>query len=109
MPSPLLHEGILYFLKTNPGCSPPFDAKTGKPHYQVQRIDGVPNVFASPVAAAGKIFVVGREGATAVIKPGPTFEMHRHQHARRSLRCVAGAGRREMYLRGAKYSVLPGN
>jgi outer membrane protein assembly factor BamB len=74
VPSPLVYQGIVYFLKTNNGLLTAVDAKTGKPHYQVQRIEGVPNVFASPVAAAGKIFIVGREGATAVIKPGPAYE-----------------------------------
>jgi hypothetical protein len=34
-----------------------FDAKTGTPHYQLQRLDGVPNVFASPVGAAGRVYI----------------------------------------------------
>ena len=45
VPSPLLHDGIIYFLKTNSGVLSAFDAKTGKPHYQIQRLEGVPNVF----------------------------------------------------------------
>jgi outer membrane protein assembly factor BamB len=102
VPSPLWYEGILYFLKTNNGLLTAVDAKTGKPHYQAQRIEGVPNVFASPVAAAGKIFVVGREGATAVIKPGPTLQVVAtntlDDHFDASPALVAG----EMYLRGVK-------
>ena len=39
-----------------------FDAKTGKPHYQLQRLEGVPNVFASPVGAAGRVYIAGRRG-----------------------------------------------
>ena len=62
MPSPLLYDGMLYFLKSNNGLLSAFDAKTGKPHYQVQRIEGVPNVFASPVGAAGRSFIVGQQG-----------------------------------------------
>ena len=53
VPSPVLTDGMLYFLKTNSGILSAFDAKTGKPHFQNQRLDGVPNVFASPVAARG--------------------------------------------------------
>jgi outer membrane protein assembly factor BamB len=102
VPSPLLYEGILYFLKTNNGLLTAVDAKTGKPHYQAQRIEGVPNVFASPVAAAGKIFVVGRDGATAVIKPGPTLQVVAtntlDDHFDASPALVGG----EMYLRGVK-------
>jgi outer membrane protein assembly factor BamB len=74
VPSPVLVDGIVYFLKTNSGILSAFDAKTGKPHYQNQRLDAVPNVFSSPVAAAGRIYITGREGTTVVIKAGPTFE-----------------------------------
>jgi outer membrane protein assembly factor BamB len=75
VPSPLLYDGILYFLKSNNGILTALDAKTGKPHYSQQRLDGVPNVFASPVGARGRIYLPGREGATAVIKSGPSFEV----------------------------------
>jgi outer membrane protein assembly factor BamB len=74
VPSPLLYDGILYFLKTNSGILSAFDAATGKPHYQLQRLDGVPNVFASPVGARGRIYLPGREGVTMVVKHGPNFE-----------------------------------
>jgi outer membrane protein assembly factor BamB len=102
VPSPLLYEGILYFLKTNNGLLTAVDAKTGKPHYQAQRLAAVPNVFASPVAAAGRIYIVGREGTTAVIKPGPTLEVvgasTLDDHFDASPALVDG----EMYLRGVK-------
>jgi hypothetical protein len=35
----------------------------------------VPNVFASPVAARGKVYIPGREGTTLVIRSGSTFEV----------------------------------
>ena len=75
VPSPLLYDGVLYFLKTNSGILSAFDAKTGKPHYQLQRLDGVPNVFASPVGAQGRVYLPGREGVTMVIKQGPRYEV----------------------------------
>jgi outer membrane protein assembly factor BamB len=103
VPSPLLHDGIIYFLKTNSGVLSAFDAKSGKPHYQVQRLEGVPNVFSSPVAAAGKIFIVGREGTTAVLKPGATFEMIRTNTLEDHFDASPALVEKEMYLRGAKY------
>ena len=75
VPSPLLYDGILYFLKGNTGVLSVFDVKTGKPHYALQRIDATPNVFASPVGADGRVYVVGRDGATVVLKHGPTYEV----------------------------------
>jgi outer membrane protein assembly factor BamB len=75
VPSPLLYDGVLYFLKTNSGLLSAFDAKTGKPHYQLQRLEGVPNVFASPVGARGRVYLPGREGVTLVIRHGPKYEV----------------------------------
>jgi outer membrane protein assembly factor BamB len=57
VPSPLLYNGILYLLKTNSGILSAFDAKSGKPHYQAQRLDGVGEVFSSPVGAAGRVYI----------------------------------------------------
>jgi outer membrane protein assembly factor BamB len=75
VPSPLLYDGVLYFLKTNNGILSVMDAKTGTPHYTLQRLEATPNVFASPVGASGRVYIVGRDGATLVLKHGPTFEV----------------------------------
>jgi len=75
VPSPLLYDGLLYMLKSNNGILSVFDAKTGAPHYLTQRLDAVPNVFASPVGAAGRVYIPGREGDTLVLRHGPTFEV----------------------------------
>ena len=52
-----------------------FDAPTGKPHYANQRLDAVPNVFASPVGAAGRVYIPGREGATLRVRGSSTQEI----------------------------------
>jgi outer membrane protein assembly factor BamB len=75
VPSPLLYDGILYILKSNNGVLSAFDGKTGKPHYQLQRLAKAPNVFASPVGAAGRVYIPGREGTVVVLKHGPSFEV----------------------------------
>jgi outer membrane protein assembly factor BamB len=75
VPSPLLFDGILYILKTNNGLVSAFDAKSGTPLYQLQRLEKAPNVFASPVGAAGRVYVAGRDGTTVVLRHGKTFEV----------------------------------
>ena len=35
----------------------------------------MPNVFASPVGARGRVYLAGREGVTIVIRHGPAFEV----------------------------------
>ncbi len=75
VPSPLLYDDFLYILKRNNGILSVFDAKTGTPHYQLQRLAEVPNIFASPVGASGRVYIPGRDGTTLVIRHGGTFEV----------------------------------
>jgi outer membrane protein assembly factor BamB len=75
VPSPLLYEGTLYFLKSNNGLLSAFEAATGKPLYQAQRLEAAPSVFASPVAAAGRVYVLGQQGTAVVLKHGPALEI----------------------------------
>ncbi len=103
MPSPLVTGGVLYFLKTNSGILSAFDAKTGKPLYQNQRLEGVPNVFASPVAAAGRVYFAGREGATAVIRAGASYEHLATNVLDDAFDASPALVDNEIYLRGLKY------
>lgn len=103
VPSPLLYDGVLYILKTNNGLLSAFDAKTGTPHYQVQRIEGAPNVFASPVGAAGRVYIPGRDGTTVVIKHGPAFEVVAQNTLDDGFDASPALVDREMYLRGYRY------
>jgi outer membrane protein assembly factor BamB len=103
VPSPLLLDGILYFLKTNSGILSAFDVKTGKPHYQNQRLEGVPNVFASPVAAAGRVYIPGREGTTAVVKAGATFEQLATNVLDDAFDASPALVENTIYLRGLKH------
>jgi outer membrane protein assembly factor BamB len=103
VPSPLLYDGILYLLKTNSGILSAYDAKTGKPHYQLQRLDNVPNVFASPVGARGRVYIAGREGTTIVIKSGPMYEVLAKNALDDGFDASPALVDGELYLRGYKY------
>jgi outer membrane protein assembly factor BamB len=103
VPSPLLYDGIVYFLKGNTGVISAFDAQTGKPHYQVQRIDGVPNVFSSPVGADGRLIVLGQDGAAAVLKHGPTFEVLATNKLDDRFDASPALVDGDLYLRGYRY------
>ena len=103
VPSPLLYNGILYFLKTNSGLLSAYDANTGKPHYQLQRLEGLPNIFSSPVGAAGRVYITGREGTTLVIKHGPTYEVVAKNTLDDGFDASPALVDRDVYLRGYKY------
>jgi hypothetical protein len=75
VPSPLLYDGLLYMLKSNSGILTVFDAKTGDTHYGPLRIEGLAEVFSSPVGTAGRVYITDRSGKTAVLKHGKTHEV----------------------------------
>jgi outer membrane protein assembly factor BamB len=103
VPSPLLYEGVIYLLKSNSGILSAFDAKTGMPHYQLQRLEGVPNVFASPVGAKGRIYIPGQQGTTIVIKSGPKYEILATNALDDGFDASPALVDGDIYLRGAKY------
>jgi outer membrane protein assembly factor BamB len=74
VPSPLLYGGGLYFLKSNSGILTRLDAKTGAKQF-TERVATLQNVYASPVAADGRVYVVDRGGAVAVLEAGPALKV----------------------------------
>jgi outer membrane protein assembly factor BamB len=102
VPSPLLYDGILYFLKSNNAILSAFDAKTGKPHYGPQRVEPLTNIYASPVGAAGKVYITDRRGYTATIKAGPAFEVLATNKLDDVFDASAAVVDGEIYLRGVK-------
>ena len=71
VPSPLLHDGALYFLKINNTILTAVDATTGSPVIETQRLaDLSGSIYASPVAAAGHVYITARNGTTLVIEHG---------------------------------------
>ncbi len=73
--SPLLLDGKIYFLKQYQNMLSCFDAKTGEEHYARQRLEGIRQVYSSPAAARGRIYIAGRNGVTLVIRHGPRYEV----------------------------------
>ena len=51
------------------------DAKTGAPFFEGQELEGLKQVYASPVGVAGRIYFADREGNFMVIKQSDTFEV----------------------------------
>lgn len=75
VPSPLLYGDRLYFFGSNNGILSCFDVKSGKPVLNGERIAALQGVYASPVGAAGRVYLTGRNGATVVIKRSDRLEV----------------------------------
>lgn len=103
VPSPLLYDGIIYLLKTNTGILSAFDARTGTPHFQLQRLEDLPEVFSSPVGAKGRVYLTGRDGDTLVIRHGAKYEVLAKNSLDDGFDASPALVDREIYLRGYKY------
>lgn len=75
VPSPLLYKNALYFIKVNSGILSCFNATTGERYYGPQRLEDITGVYASPAAADGRVYIVGRNGVSLVLKHGPEYEV----------------------------------
>ena len=67
IPSPIVYEGVLYFLEGNSGILDGLDPTSGERRCGPERLKEVAEVYASPVAANGHLYVAGREGKVAVL------------------------------------------
>ncbi len=103
VPSPLLYDNILYFLKTNNGLLSAFDAASGKPHYQAVRMAKAPEVFSSPVGADGRVYITSRDGVTTVIKHGTSYEVLAENTLDDGFDASPALADNEMFLRGFRY------
>ncbi|MGD2095355.1 MAG: PQQ-binding-like beta-propeller repeat protein [Phycisphaerales bacterium] len=75
VPSPLLYGDKLYFCSGNRPTISCYQADTGKANYTGQSLEGLGDMYASPVGVADRIYFVSRNGTAAVIKNSDTFEL----------------------------------
>jgi outer membrane protein assembly factor BamB len=102
--SPLLYEDTLYFLRHNENILSRLDPATGKPRGEPTRIEGINDfIFSSPVGAAGRIYVTGRDGTTVVLRHDRGNASIAINHLDDSFSASAALVDRELYLRGERF------
>lgn len=100
VPSPVLIGDALYFIQGNTGKLSCFDAKSGEPRFEAEQIEGIFGTYASLVSAKDRLYVLGREGKCAVLKPGAKVEMlATNKLDERTDASIALAGK-ELFIRG---------
>jgi outer membrane protein assembly factor BamB len=104
MPTPLLHQGLLYVLNNN-GLFDCYDWKTGEEIYR-QRLPIIGSGFsASPIAADGRIYLSNEDGDMLVIAAGRKFEHLGTNSIGELLMATPALSEGVMYVRSAQ-SVL---
>lgn len=109
VPSPLLVDGWLYFLTHYQGFLSRVHGASGREAVRPLRLPEIYEIYASPVAANGHVYVTGRAGATVVLRhaPGPKGEARMRILRRNELEdgfsaspAIAGDA---LYLRGHRF------
>ncbi len=103
VPSPLLVDGKLYFLKVNTGILTCFDVEAGEPLYGPMRLESVANVYASPVAGGGRVYLAGRDGEVEVIEIGPEYKLLASNEFDDGFDASPAIVGNELYLRGRNH------
>ncbi|MCG9127963.1 PQQ-like beta-propeller repeat protein [Candidatus Poribacteria bacterium] len=103
VPSPLISNDIIYFLKRNDNILTALDRQSGKVIYGPVRIQGISNVYSSMVGSEDRFYVASRNGNVAVIKQGTTFEKLATNTLDDSFNASPVIVGSELYLRGSQY------
>lgn len=99
--SPLLYGDTLYHLRHNQNVLVRLDPATGEFRGDPLRIEGIKDyIFSSPVGAAGRLYITGRDGATAVLRRVGDNSPMAVNHLDDSFSASPALANKELYLRG---------
>jgi outer membrane protein assembly factor BamB len=103
VPSPLLAGERLYFTLRNEPILTSVDAASGKVIINQARLNALRNLYASPVAAAGRIYLSDRAGTTMVIKQSDKLEVLAINKLGETLDASPAVAGKQLFLRGEKH------
>jgi outer membrane protein assembly factor BamB len=102
--SPLLYDDTLYHIRHNQNILVRLEPATGEFRGELLRLDGIRDfIFSSPVGAAGRIYITGRDGTTVVLRHDAENATLAVNHLDDSFSASAALVDREIYLRGEKF------
>ena len=103
VPSPLLYDDKLYVIAGNNAILSCFQADTGAVNFPQKRLEGLAGIYASPVGAAKRVYLVGRDGKAMVIKQAKDLEVLATNSLDEHFDASPAIADNELFLRGKKY------
>jgi outer membrane protein assembly factor BamB len=103
VPTPVAHDGLLYFLRDSVGVLECCDATSGETVYSGKRLADLKRIHASLTVAGDRLHVVSREAGTMVIRTGAEFEILAHNHLADVFDASPVFVGDELYLRGRSH------
>lgn len=103
VPSPLLYGDALYFLTHYQGILSRVDAVTGADQPGAIRLGGIGNIYASPVAGHGRVYVTDLDGKTIVLSHDDRPKILALNELDDEFAASAAIVGRELFLRGKRH------
>ena len=103
IPCPVLYDNRLYMIENMKGILSCYNAETGEALYEGQRLQGMKQLYSSPIGAAGRLYISDRAGVTMVVKHADTFEVLATNTLEDSFDSSAVVIGDELFLKGEKY------
>lgn len=103
VPSPLLYGEALYFFHHYQAILSRVIAPTGEEPERPTRIEGLHDIYASPVGAAGRIYITDLDGTTCVLSHEAEPKVLALNRLDDSFAASAALVDREIYLRGRSF------
>lgn len=109
VPSPLLAGDLLYLTKGTEAQLSILDARTGKASVEAHRLEGLRGLYASPIVAGDRIYIVGRDGGAVVLKKSDKVEVIATNKLDDGFDASPAAVGKELFLRGKQnvYCIAP--
>lgn len=102
VPSPVLAENRLYFTQGNDALLTVLDATTGKTVIDKERLPQVKSFYASPIAAARRIYIIDRTGTALVLKAGDKLDVIAANKLNDTFDASPVAVGKQLFLRGER-------
>ncbi len=103
VPSPLLVGDRLWFTQMNEPVLTSVDAKTGKVVLDRVRLGALRNLYASPAAAASRIYLSDRNGTTLVFKQADKLDVLAVNRLDESIDASPAIAGTQLFLRGERH------
>jgi outer membrane protein assembly factor BamB len=103
VPSPLLYGDKFYVLFNNNAVLSCYNAQTGKPYYESQKLTGAGGYYASPTGAGDKVYLASQNGVTIVINNSDTFEVLASNKLNDQFDASPVVAGDELFLKGKEY------
>jgi outer membrane protein assembly factor BamB len=103
VPSPLVYGEQIYFTQQNEGILTSLDRSDGSVIFGPKRLPDVDQIYASPVAAQGRIYIVGRDGTTLVLEHGDELKVLATNRLDDPIDASPALVDRQLFLRSASH------